>query len=56
MFKFQENKFKIVQRIYRKKIILTKKDIKKKLKKRFLGKATGYLVSTGGQRPRIGGN
>ena len=53
VFKFQENKFKIVQKNLQEiKIIL--------IKKRFVGKATGhndhYMISMGSQRPKIGGN
>ena len=54
VFKFRENKFKIVQ----KKILGNKNNINKK--RRFLGKATGhndpYMISMGGQMPKIGGN
>ena len=53
VFKFRENKFKIVQKKQEIKIILIKKS-------RFLGKATGhidhYMISVGGQRPKTGGN
>ena len=55
MFKFQEKKFKIVQKDFQElKIILT-------TKKRFLGKANGhnminYMINIGGQRPKIGSN
>ena len=53
LFKFQENKFKIVQK--------NLQEIKIRLKKkRFLGKATGhndnYVISMGGQTPKIGSN
>ena len=53
MFKFQENKFKIVQKnFWEIKIIL--------IKKRFIGKATSrnghYIMNMGGQRPKIGSN
>ena len=52
VFKFQENKFKIVQKNLQEiKIIL--------IKKRFVGKATGHndhYISMGSQRPKIGGN
>ena len=52
MFKFQENKFKIIQKNFLEiKIVL--------IKKRFLGKATGHNdhhINMGGQRPKIGGN
>ena len=52
-FKFQENKFKIVQKNFLEiKIIF--------MKKRFLGKATGhnghYLINMGSQKPKTGGN
>ena len=53
MFKFHENKFKIVQW----DLPGNKDNIKKK---RFLGKATGHndhcMLSKGGQRSKIGGN
>ena len=49
-FKFQENKFKIVQ----------KKCWKKNIKKGSPGKATGhndhYMINVGDQRQKIGGN
>ena len=53
VFKFQENKFKIVQNnFYEIKIIL--------IKKRFLQKAAGhndhYMISMGSQRSKIGSN
>ena len=53
VFKFQENKFMIVQNNFLKiKIIL--------IKKRFPGKATGhndhYMINVGGQRLKIGSN
>ena len=53
VFKFQENKFKIVQKNFLEiKIIF--------MKKRFLGKATGhnghYLINMGSQKPKTGGN
>ena len=54
VFKFQENKFKMVQKnFWEIKIVL--------IKERFLGKATGrndhyYMINMGGQRPKIGGN
>ena len=51
--KFEENKFKIVQKnFYEIKTIL--------IKKRFLGKATShndhYMINMGGQSPKDGGN
>ena len=51
--KFEENKFKIVQKnFYEIKTIL--------IKKRFLGKATShndhYMINMGGQRPKAGSN
>ena len=52
MFKFQENKFKIIQKNFLEiKMVL--------IKKRFLGKATGHndhQINMGGQRPKIGVN
>ena len=52
VFKFQENKFKIVQRNFQ--------EIKILIEKTFLGKATGqhdhYIINIGGQRPKIGAN
>ena len=52
MLKFQEIKFKIVQKNFQ--------EIKILMKKRFIGKATGhndhYMINIGGQRPKIGGN
>ena len=53
MFKFKENKFKIVS----KEFLGNKNNINKK---RFLGKATShsdhYMINMGGQRLKIGGN
>ena len=54
MFKFQENKFKVVQKnFWEIKIILIKK-------KRFIGKPTSrnghYMMNMGDQRPKIGSN
>ena len=52
VFKFQENKFKILQKNLIKIISIKKK--------RFLGKATrhndNYMINMGGQRPKIGSN
>ena len=52
MLKFQEIKFKIVQKNFQ--------EIKILMKKRFIGKATGhndhYMINMGGQRPKIGDN
>ena len=53
VFKFQENKFKIVQRDFKEiKILL--------IKKRYFRKATGHndsnMINMGGQRPKISGN
>ena len=48
VFKFQDNKFKIIQKNFQEII------------KRFIGKSTGhndhYMIKMGGQRPKIGGN
>ena len=48
VFKFQDDKFKTVQKNFQ------------KILKTFLGKSTGhddhYMMSLGGQRPKIGGN
>ena len=53
IFKFQENKFKIIQKNFYEIIIIL-------IKKRFLGKATGhndhYMINMSGQRLKIGGN
>ena len=50
VFKFQENKFKVVQKNFQEIIII----------KIFLGKATShndhYMINMDGQRPKIGGN
>ena len=52
VFKFRENKIKIVQKNFW--------EIKIIIKKRFLGKTTGhndhYMINMGGQRPKIGSN
>ena len=53
VFKFQETKFKIIQKNFQEiKIIL--------IKKRFIGKATShsdhYMINMGGQRLKIGSN
>ena len=49
VFKFQDNKFKIVQKNFQEIII-----------KRFLGKLTGhddhYMINMGSQRPKFGSN
>ena len=48
VFKFQDNKFKVVQKNFQEKII------------RFLGKPIGpndhYMINMGGQSPKIGVN
>ena len=53
VFKFKENKFKIVS----KEFLGNKNNINKKI---FLGKATShsdhYMINMGGQRLKIGGN
>ena len=51
VFKFLENKLKIIQKNFKEIIIIIRN---------FLGKAIShddhYTINTGGQRPKIGGN
>ena len=58
LFKFQENKFKIVQKNFSEVKMIFKRFIK--IYKIFMGKATGhndhYIINMGSQRPKIGSN